>query len=97
MEKRVQLIKQYGMTSRNWTSPSNETVIIKSVELEMTDGVDTFVAEANDKLAEQLNAQPLMEGCYLGIQAQIKVRRWNNKDGVEMRSNTIKITSLNIV
>lgn len=94
MEKRVQLIKQYGMTSRNWTSPSNETVIIKSVELEMTDGVDTFTAEANDKLAEQLNASPLMEGAFYGIQAQIKVRRWNNKDGVEMRSNTIKITTL---
>ena len=45
MEKRVKIISQSELRTNNWTNPKGENVVISSVQLEMSDGNDAFVAE----------------------------------------------------
>ena len=60
MEKLVRVISQGAPQSRQWTNPNTgEVKTITSVEVEMTDGLDRFIAEASDELAVQLANQPL--------------------------------------
>jgi hypothetical protein len=55
MEKLVRVISQGAPQSRQWTNPNTgEMKTITSVEVEMTDGLDRFIAEASDDLANQL-------------------------------------------
>ena len=52
MEKLVRVISQGAPQTRQWTNPNTgELKNITSVEVEMTDGLDRFIAEATDDLA----------------------------------------------
>jgi hypothetical protein len=55
MEKLVRVISQGAPQTRQWTNPNTgELKNITSVEVEMTDGLDRFIAEATDDLAVHL-------------------------------------------
>ena len=58
MEKRVKIISQSELRTNNWTNPKGENVVISSVQLEMTDGNDAFVAEVTDQKAIAINNEP---------------------------------------
>lgn len=94
MEKVVRVKAQSPLKVNNWTSPSGETKIIKIVELQLTDGVDTFVAEANDDLAEQLNNEPLKAEYFYGLQARMIVIEWKKQDGSQARATRIRIQKI---
>ena len=57
MEKLVRVISQGAPQSRQWTNPNTgEMKTITSVEVEMTDGLDRFIAEATAVLPSQVKA-----------------------------------------
>ena len=49
MEKLVRIKSQGALQQRNWTKQNGENVVISSVELTMTDGIDTFIGELTDQ------------------------------------------------
>lgn len=92
MEKIARVVNQSPLISRNWTNSRNESVVIRTVELELSDGIDNFVAEATDTLADQLNASPLSAGTVVCVQARLQVRRWtSSQSGTEQRATSVKL------
>lgn len=92
MEKIVRVKAQMPLKTRNWTSQSGQTVVINSVELVLTDGIDTFVAEATDQLALTLAQQPLSSDYIYHAQCRCDVREWESQTTHEkMRSNGIRL------
>ncbi len=95
MEKQVRIISQGALNQRNWTSPKGENVVISSVELVMTDGIDTFVAEVNDQKAIAINQEPLDQDAFYGVQIKMSVREWKNEQTQQMNHATnIRVINL---
>ncbi len=95
MEKQVRIISQGALNQRNWTSPKGENVVISSVELVMTDGIDTFVAEVNDQKAIAINQEPLDQDVLYSAQLKMTVREWKNEQTQQMnRANNIRVINL---
>ncbi len=95
MEKNVRIISQGALQQRNWTSPKGENVVISSVELVMTDGIDTFVAEVNDQKAIAINQEPLDQDALYGVQIKMTVREWKNEQ-TQMMNHATNIRVVNI-
>ncbi|MCR5070199.1 MAG: hypothetical protein K6A78_10490 [Prevotella sp.] len=94
MEKLVRIMDQRPMVKRDWTNSQGETITLKSVELVMTDGNDTFVAEATDQMAETLSDKPLDKGMMYGVRLKMSIRTWENKDHVMVMANNVKLMSI---
>lgn len=94
MEKIVRVLNQLPMCSREWTPENGDKKLIKSVDVVMTDGIDTFTAEATDDKAEVLNNNPLDDDTIYAVQLRMSVRTWKNRDGVDVRSNSIRIINI---
>lgn len=97
MEKLVRVSMQGPLASKNWTNKNNENVVINSVTLLLTDGVDCFVAEATDQLALQLSANPLLRDYLYNAQCRIEVREWKNKDGETVQKNVIRLLKIQAI
>ena len=51
MEKKcVRIVSQQALVERDWTNSQGEKITIASKEMEFSDGIDSFVAEATDRL-----------------------------------------------
>ncbi len=94
MEKLVRVTDQRPMVKRDWTNGQGENITLKSVEVVMTDGNDTFVAEATDQMAETLSDKPLDKGMMYGIRLKMSIRSWENKDHVQVMANNVKLLSI---
>ncbi len=94
MEKLVRVMDQRPMVKRDWTNGQGETITLKSVEIVMTDGNDTFVAEATDQMAETLSDKPLDKGLMYGVRLKMSIRSWENKDHVQVMANNVKLISI---
>ena len=63
MEKKaIRLVSQKPMRETEWTTPNGEKKVIASKELEFSDGIDSFLAEAQDEMARSLEKNPLADG-----------------------------------
>ena len=87
MEKLVRVKAQGAPVS--FQSQQGETVT--KIPVVMTDGIDTFEAEAFDKLAVQLANNPLNGDVIYNAQMQLNVREWTNQQGQVVRSNSIRL------
>ncbi len=94
MEKLVRVMDQRPMVKRDWTNGQGENITLKSVEIVMTDGNDTFVAEATDQMAETLSDKPLDKGLMYGVRLKMSIRTWENKDHVQVMANNVKLISI---
>ncbi len=94
MEKLVRVMDQHPMVKRDWTNGQGENITLKSVEIVMTDGNDTFVAEATDQMAETLSDKPLDKGLMYGVRLKMSIRTWENKDHVQVMANNVKLISI---
>jgi hypothetical protein len=90
MEKLVRIKEQGGLQS--FQTQNGEA--ISKVAVVMTDGIDTFEAEAFDKVAIQLSQNPLNSNTIYNAQLQISMREWTNKEGVINRANSIRINKI---
>ena len=95
MEKLVRIKSQGALQQRNWTKQNGETVVISSVELTMTDGIDTFVGEVNDQKAIAISQQPLDPNRMYGVRCKLEVREWKSeKSGETLHANSIKVVNI---
>ena len=90
MEKIVRIKSQGPLQQRNWTNPrTNESILISSVEFLLTDGIDTFFAQATGTLAQAL--QPLDKSVLHTVQCHISHRTFERQDGSIGHENNIYI------
>ena len=95
MEKLVRIKSQGALQQRNWTKQNGETVVISSVELTMTDGIDTFVGEVTDQQAIAINQQPLDLNRMYGVRCRLDVREWKSQQsGETQHANSIRIVTI---
>lgn len=94
MQKILKCVAQAPMTEREWTNSNNEKKIIKSVKVTFTDGIDTFVAEATDALAEQLNREPLEPQALYNAIITMTTRTAKTQNGEEWVMNNVRIKQI---
>ena len=95
MEKRVKIISQSELRTNNWTNNKGENVVISSVQLEMTDGNDAFVAEVTDQKAIAINNEPLSKEAEYAVQLKMVVRSWESEQTHQKgKSTTIKVLNI---
>ena len=95
MEKLVRIKSQGALQQRNWTKQNGETVVISSVELTMTDGIDTFIGELTDQQAIAISKQPLDLNRMYGVRCRLDVREWKSQqNGVTQHANSIRIVTI---
>lgn len=90
MEKIVRVLGQSALESKNWTKENGETVVLKSVQVKITDGVDTLLVEFSDKKAEAVNNKPLKLDVLYGFQIKCECRK--SKEG-DKEFNSIKVVN----
>jgi single-stranded DNA-binding protein len=95
MEKLVRIKSQGPLQQRNWTNQRGETVVISSVELTMTDGIDTFIGEVTDQQAIAISKQPLDQNRMYGVRCRLETRNWKSeKTGEQQHANSIKVVTI---
>ena len=95
MEKRVKIISQSELRTNNWTNPKGENVVISSVQLEMSDGNDAFVAEVTDQKAIAINNEPLSKEAEYAVQLKMVVRSWESEQTHQKgKATTIKVLNI---
>ena len=95
MEKLVRIKSQGALQQRNWTKQNGENVVISSVELTMTDGIDTFVGEVTDQQAIAISKQPLDLDKMYGVRCKLDVREWKSQQSGEIQhANSIKVLTV---
>ena len=96
MEKKaIRLVSQKPMRETEWTTPNGEKKVIASKELEFSDGIDSFLAEAQDEMARSLEKNPLADGTGVNLQVAWSVRtRRDRETGEERRWTNIRIQKL---
>lgn len=93
--KLVKLLDQCPLVQRTWQRPDQSQAVISSVDLKLTDGINTFYAEVTDQMAININSNRLMLNATYAIQYIIVAREWENQNHERMHSNTIRITRIN--
>ena len=95
MDKLVRIKSQGALQQRNWTNQRGETIVISSVELEMTDGIDTFIGEVTDQKALAISKEPLDQNRMYGVRCRLEVRNWKSeKTGEVQHANSIKVVNI---
>jgi len=69
-------------------------VIISSVELELTDGIDSVVAEVTDEKAKILRNTPLVKGEWYPFSLQMAISSWQRQDGKTARANRVRVLKI---
>ena len=99
MEKKcVRIVSQQALVERDWTNSQGEKITIASKEMEFSDGIDSFVAEATDQMARNFEKNPLADGTAVNLQLQMTVRKWKSeKTGQDVKATSIRILKMTAV
>jgi len=98
MEKfAIRIESQTAMRTFDYTDRNGMTQTGYSKEMVLSDGLDTFVAEATDQLAQNLEREPIADGTVVNAQLAMSVRTWKSERGNEVRSNVIRIQKIRVV
>ena len=98
MEKIVKVLGQSPMRKVDWKNNRGESVVIKSVEVKFSDGIDTFIAEMTDRLAEMAEEKPLRTDAFYGVQFRMSTRSWESKqDNQKREATTIRVVGLEML
>ena len=96
MEKKaIKLVSQGALTEKEWTNAQGEKVMLASKQMQFNDGIDSFLAEAQDEMARSLEKNPLADGTVVNLQVALSVRtRRDRETGEERRWTNIRIQKL---
>ena len=96
MEKLLKVLSQSPLKETTWENRNHEQVLISSVEFEMTDGIDSFLAEANGDLAKMVNQSPLQLNKWYPMSLKSTIGSWTKQDGSIAKTNRIRILKIGI-
>lgn len=95
MENYFRVVEIGVLTERQWKPENGQERTIAGVEVTLTDGLDTFVAEANDDMARNLVKQKEdnsfnFDGLY---RVRVRMKVTANKDK-GLKFNNLRITDM---
>ena len=89
MEKKcVRIVSQQALVERDWTNSQGEKITIASKEMEFSDGIDSFFAEATDDLARKLDKEPIADGRVVNLQLSLIARTKTDQQTGEVKQWT---------
>lgn len=91
MEKVVIVTGQGALEERTYDN-GNKT--FKKVEVECSDGKDSFICEAVDDLAEKISKDVLPKGHGYAVDVRLSLRTSKDKDGKERKFNSLRLMSI---
>lgn len=94
MEKLVRVLSQSTLRSTDWQAPDGTIKVIKSVEVVLTDGIDSIVAEANDSLAEAIAANPLDTSLLHNARITMQVKKRHSDASSGRMFNVVRLQSI---
>lgn len=80
MEKIMMVLNKGTLRERKWTTSQGEPKTITTIEVELSNGFDTVVAEATDSLAAKIAATDFGSGTYL-FQLRLQTRSAKTDNG----------------
>lgn len=89
MEKLVKIISQGAHSVRTYNGGNGEPMAFHYMDFELTDGIDTFHAQATGNLSQAL--QPLDKDVPHKVQCHISHRTFERQDGSIGHENQIYI------
>lgn len=98
MESYLRIVGLGQLVERDWTPEGGQKRKIASIEVTLTNGVDTFVAEANDDLARDLNEKlekkTLDTRNFWRVRLRFKIAKSKDKGIVFNNIKIIEMTSI---
>lgn len=89
MEKLVSIISQGAHSERQFTGRDGQPTVFHFMDFVLSDGIDTFHAQATGNLAQAL--QPLDKNSLHKVQCHISHRTLDRQDGSVGHENVIYI------
>ena len=89
MEKLVSIISQGARSTRQYTDGNGQPMAFHYMDFVLSDGIDTFYAQATGKLSEAL--KPLDKNVLHKVQCHIAHRTFERQDGSVGHENQIYI------
>ena len=93
MEKVVTITKVQPLKERSYINGNGDNEIFVSRGFVMTDGIDTFYAEATGEYARQLPTEIDTTVCH-SVQLQMSSRPYQDREGQTRYSNEIRIVKM---
>jgi len=92
MEKPVTIIQQFPLQERQYTDRNGQQQIFASRGFVLSDGIDTFFAEATGDMARNMPEYTI--NSLYNLQAQITLREYKGNDGQKRYANEVRIIKL---
>ena len=89
MEKLVTILEQGAHSERQFTGRDGQPTVFHFMDFVLSDGIDTFHAQATGNLAQAL--QPLDKNSLHKVQCHISHRTFDRQDGSVGHENVIYI------
>ena len=96
MEKIMQVKAQAELRENAWQNTRGENMIIASVELELTDGLDTIVAEVTGDDARALAANPAVPGTTGYFALRFGVSEVKTRDGKPFKTMRCRVQAFSL-
>lgn len=93
MEKLVTIIQQLPLQERSYTDRNGQQQVFASRGFVLSDGIDTFYAEAVGDYARSMPEEFLLNVDYR-LQAQLSTREYRDRDGNFRYSTEVRIVKL---
>ena len=92
----MQVKAQAELRENAWQNQRGENMIIASVELELTDGLDTIVAEVTGDEARALAAQPAAPGTTGYFALRFSVTEAKTRDGKPFKTMRCRVQAFSL-
>lgn len=92
MEKTVQIVQQFPLCEREYTDSNKNVQVFASKGFILTDGIDTFYAEATGDYARTLGN--FDQTLFHSVQLQVSIHEYDGKEGNKRYSNNIRIVKI---
>lgn len=94
MEKVMIVLNQGALEERPY---DNGSKTFKKVNVELTDGKDSFACEATDDLAVRIDKEKLSKGHIYFVDATLQLRTFKDQNGQEKKFNSIRLNSIRLL
>lgn len=82
-----------ALQTREWQTQEGEKRTLSFIEVVLSNGLDSIVAEATEYLAAIISKNDVVGKTFV-VQLVFSVRIWRNKEGREVKANSVKIVNM---
>ena len=95
--ERLLIVKSLSQVREFESTDNGQKVKIKAIDLTLTDEINTFVASAYDKKAQQIIDNALPEGTLINADLSFTVRKVKTEKGIEFDQQQVRLNSYGVI